>query len=361
MYGQIGCFLLGLAAAATIGFSAAANPYSFPAPDSAEADGPPLVIYSNTDIEAAGPIVAGFQQRFPNIAVVYHDLQSIEIYDRVLAESGENGPTADLALSSAMDLQVKLVNDGYATQWDTADASALPSWAVWRNTAFGVTYEPAVIVYNKPFFGDRPLPKTRADLADMLQDQASPLFGKVATYDIERSGLGFLFLARDQEHSSAIWRLVNLMGAQNVKLYTNSAAIIERVADGRFLIGYNILGSYAKRMAKTRPDLGIVVPEDYTIVLSRIALIPSDARSPELGALFLEFLLSIEGQGILARSAGLNAIRRDIVGPGTAADLRVSLGTRARPVRVGPGLLVYLDQAKRRRILERWNAALVGR
>ena len=361
MHGLVGRFLLGIAAAATFGFSAAANPYSFPAPNGTEAGAEPLVIYSNTDIEAAGPIVAGFQERFPNIAVIYHDLQSIEIYDRVLAETGENGPTADLALSSAMDLQVKLVNDGFATQWESPETAALPSWAVWRNAAFGVTYEPAVIVYNKPFFDGRVLPKTRADLVDLLGDEASPLFGKVATYDIERSGLGFLFLARDQEHSGGIWQLVNLMGAQNVKLYSNSAAIIERVADGRFLIGYNILGSYAQRMAQTRPNLGIVVPEDYTIVLSRIALIPSDARSPELGELFLEFLLSIEGQGIVARSAGLNAIRQDIEGPGTAASLSLSLGTRARPIRVGPGLLVYLDQAKRRRILERWNGALVGR
>lgn len=320
-----------------------------------------VVVYSTTDIDAARPIVEGFQGRYPGIAVEYHDLQSIALFDRVIEETDAQGETADLVLSSALDLQIKLVNDGYASQWKSAKVGKLPSWAVWRSAAFGITYEPAVIVYYKPFFENKPAPTTRAALAQYLEEDGSTFFGKIATYDVERSGLGFLFLARDQEHSADIWRLVSLMGEQGVKLYTSSAAIIDRVASGRFLLGYNILGSYAERMARTRPDLGIIAPEDYTIVMSRVALIPRAARSPGLGGLFLNFLLSLEGQRILATDAGLNAIRLDIEGANTSSSLSARLGPRARPIRVGPGLLVYLDQTKRRRLIERWNSALVGR
>jgi iron(III) transport system substrate-binding protein len=360
------CIAIVIAGLVMTSVGARAGSYTFPGRDSAAgvgsigqpANSGRAVVYSTTDINAARPIIAGFQQRYPEITIEYHDLQSIDIYERVIAESDGAGGTADMVLSSAMDLQVKLVNDGYAQQWPATDAGALPSWAVWRNAAFGLTFEPAVIVYHKPSFIDRDPPKTRADLKKLLA-QDGGLTGKVATYDIERSGIGFLFLARDQEHSRDIWDLVSLMGLRKVKLYSTSAAIIDRVANGRLLIGYNVLGSYAERMAQTRPDLAIAEPNEYTIILSRVALIPRAARRSDLGRLFLDFLLSVDGQRILATEAGLNPIRLEMEVNAGHPSLRQRLGPRARPIRVGPGLLVYMDQAKRRQVLELWNRALV--
>ncbi len=343
-------------------FEAAAEETRFPALGDTGETGPfgDVVVYSTTDLALARPIVEAFQQRYRAVAVRYFELQSLEIYDRVSRESDDGAATADLVLSSAMDLQVKLANDGYAARQSPVLAGRLPRWAVWRDTAFAVTYEPAVIIYNRPFFAGREPPRTRAELMRLLRE-GDGLFGRVATYDVERSGLGFLFLARDQEHFPQIWRLVSLMGGQGVKLYTNSAAIIDRVATGRFVLGYNILGSYAAVMAASRPDLGIILPEDYTIIASRVAIVPRAARSPGLGALFLDYLLSPEGQGTIAGQSGLGAVHPDIGGAGAAAAMQARHGARLRPISVGPGLLVYLDQVKRRRLLQRWNDALVAR
>jgi iron(III) transport system substrate-binding protein len=38
--------------------------------------------------------------------------------------------------------------------------------------------------------------------------------------------------------------------------------------------------------------------------------------------------------------------------------MQAVLGAQLQPVGVSPGLLVYLDQAKRRRLLARWDQAL---
>lgn len=347
--------------AATLPWSnASAQAVYFPARGGGEETGPvgEAVIYSTTDMALARPIVKAFQERYPAVAVSYHELQSLEIYDRVARESGAGGATADLVLSSAMDLQVKLANDGYASRQAPSQAGRLPRWAVWQDLAFAVTYEPAVIIYNRPFFEGREPPRTRAELMRALEEEDG-LFGKVATYDVERSGLGFLFLARDQKHFPHIWKLVSLMGDQGVKLYTNSAAIIDRVATGRFVLGYNILGSYAEAMAATRPELGIILPQDYTIIASRVAIVPRAARTPALGSLFLDYLLSTEGQRVIASESGLGAVHPDVEVPGGANAMQARLGARLRPISVGPGLLVYLDQVKRRKLLEMWNEALV--
>lgn len=317
-----------------------------------------LTVYSSLDLDAARPLVEAFQADNPGISVNYHEMQTLQIYERLLAEGDDGAGTADIAISSAMDLQMKLVNDGYARAVTLAHGGLWPDWAIWRDTAVALTYEPAVMIYHKPSFADRAVPNTRAGLIELLNSEDDSMFGRVATYDIERAGVGFLFLARDAEHNRALWDLVAAMGASGVKLYSNSASILERVADGRFAIGYNILGSYAAAWAQTNSDLGIVLPSDYTIVMSRIALIPEAARNPQLGTQFLDFLMSQRGQEIMASDANIPALHPRVGGDNTASRLREQVGAQLRPISVSPGLLVYLDQVKRARFISRWNQAL---
>ncbi|WP_419909335.1 ABC transporter substrate-binding protein [Hoeflea sp.] len=217
---------------------------TYPAADGTRDPQRILTVYSTLDEFVSRPLIEGFQREFPDVTVVYEEFQSLDIYERVIRETDEGDKTADLVISSAMDLQVKLVNDGYAQPVPGIDVDHWPDWATWRRSAFGLTFEPSVIVYHKPSFEGRDVPRNRADLIALLKSSEAELYGRIATYDVERAGLGFLFLARDREHNRDIWELVSAFGASGVKLYSNSSAILDRVADGRFALGYNILGSY---------------------------------------------------------------------------------------------------------------------
>ena len=73
-----------------------------------------LTVYSSLDEGVARPLIAEFQKQNIDVEIHYHDLQTLDIYERAINESDDEGATADLLLSSAMDLQVKLANDGYA-------------------------------------------------------------------------------------------------------------------------------------------------------------------------------------------------------------------------------------------------------
>lgn len=318
-----------------------------------------LVIYSSLDARLARPMIEGFQARYPDVAVRYEDLLTGAIAARVVGETDGSGRTADFVFSSAMDLSVKLANDGYARAVDVPEAADWPRWANWRDMAFALTFEPAVLVYHRPSFPDGP-PDTRLRLMEWLRT-GGPGPGRVGTYDIERSAVGYLFLARDQEHFADVWSLVRAMGAAGLEIYPTSQDIIDRVADGRLMLGYNILGSYAADQARSRPDLGLVLPRDYTVVISRVALVPRAARSPDLGAAFLSFLMSAPGQTVLAEKLRLPAVSLEVSEENSARAMQAALGDQLRPVSVSPGLLVYLDQAKRRRILSKWADALAPR
>jgi iron(III) transport system substrate-binding protein len=314
-----------------------------------------LTVYSTLDLDLAARLIDAFRNDNPGVAVRYHDLLAGEISARIVAETDGGGTTADFAFSSAMDLQIKLANDGYAQPVDIPAAGDWPQWANWRDTAFALTYEPGVIVWHKPSFPNGP-PRARLELLDWLKTPEAR--GGIGTYDITRSSVGFLYLARDEEHFADIWSLIRAMGIAELKTFATSRDIIDRVASGELKIGYNILGSYADEQSRLNPELGIVLPRDYTVVASRIGLVPRAAARPDLGRRFLEWLMGRKGQSILAEQLRLAAVSLEVRGGNSAAAMEAALGNRLRPVPVSPGLLAYLDQAKRKRILGRWAAAL---
>ena len=255
-----------------------------------------------------------------------------------------------------MDLQVKLVNDGYAERYVSPEAAALPSWAVWRNEAYGITAEPVVIAYNRTLLPEERVPRSHADLAAALTRQPEAWQGKVAAYNPETSSAGLLFLTQDLQVTLRTWDLVRALGQAGVKLYTTTATMLDRVSSGEAILAYGVFGSYALERAKRDPALGVVLPTDYTLVASRIAFIPKAARHPAAARVFMDYMLSREGQDRLA-ARSVTPARPDARRP----DDSIAAALTLRPIAVGPELLTYLDQIKRARVLRQWQRVIAGR
>ena len=318
-----------------------------------------VVIYSTMDSAEAAPLIADFGALYPGIEVQYNEMNSPEVYGRFIAETESGSDTADITWSSAMDLQIKLANDRYAEAYKSPEAPFLPEWAIWHDEAYGTTFEPAVFVYNKRLVAPDEVPHSHAEFLQLISTKADKYSGNVITYDIEKSAVGFLFLSQDSLAMPGFWSLLSAFGARNVELEANTATMIERIASGKDLIGYNLLGSYALGRAKRDPSLGVVLPRDYTLVLSRVILIAKKARHPSAARLWLDYVLSRRGQTVLAERSRLFSIRPDVTGEFTAATLARTLGASARPIGVGSGLLVFLDKAKHQEIVRRWRQAIL--
>lgn len=317
-----------------------------------------LRIHGSTDIENFAAVIADYQRLRPGTEVEYADLVAQDIYRRHLQarEGGRAG--ADLLISSGMDLQTKLANDGHALAHRSAATAGLPAWSQWRHEAFGISYEPVVIVYNKRLLPPAKVPRTRRELLALLRDPAAPLAGKVGSYDVSRSSVGYLLATQDHQLGSMAGALQAALGANRVRLEERTGALLDRVARGELALAYNVLGSYAQARVDAGAPLGIVLPEDYTLVLLRTALIPRGAPNAAEAGRFLDYLLSPRGQALLARQVGLQPIRAADGAP-LAPHARDGAGVRAlRPITLGPGLLVYLDALKRRQFLEAWRSTV---
>ncbi|WP_420014022.1 ABC transporter substrate-binding protein [Tateyamaria sp.] len=302
-----------------------------------------LRILSTADLDVFEPFLLSFQASVPEIGIDYTVSSSAEVFRAVAA-----GEAFDVVISSAMDLQFRLANDGFAQSFVSDATKALQDWAKWRNLIFAFTSEPAVAVISTRAFAGLPVPRTRQDLISILRENPERFAGTIGTYDVRSSGLGYLFATQEARISDAYWRLSEVMGRLDPHLYCCSAQMIDDVSSGRLALAYNVLGSYAgQRLAGPEGEgLQIILFEDFDNVMLRTALIPNTATAVTEAGAFVDALLEVgtrteKGEWVLPPLA-----------PSSAQEL--SFG----PIRLGPTLLVYLDPLNRRAFLESWQSAI---
>lgn len=336
--------------------SAAAETFQFPA---AQSPSRQVTIEASGDIEAVEPLIRDFQKLYPDVAVTYTDRLTIDLYDYLRSACEQADAVADLVFSSSVDHMVKLANDGCAASYISAETKRLPATLRWHDEVFGFTYEPAVIVYNRELLVPSDVPLTHAALADLLRRNPAAFQGRVGTYDIARSGIGYLFGFYDAQQSSAFGRLMEAFGRAEARLYCCTGELLREIESGRIVIGYNLLGSYAYGRLKAGAPIGIVTPGDYTLVLARAAFLPNHAPNPNEGRLFLDYLLSLRGQTVAARESFYfvqsEPPPEGVLAPGAGQEAGVF-----RQIPIGPELLAVTDQHKRRKLLGEWQKSLGG-
>ncbi|MGE0238033.1 MAG: ABC transporter substrate-binding protein [Parvibaculaceae bacterium] len=339
---------------AMTGLASGKENYRFPAAGQETAV---LTIHAVADLSAIEPMIRDFQKSQPGITVDYTDYLTNELYDLLAAQCAAGETMADIVISSSVDHIIKLANDGCAQAYSSLNTSRIPDWAKWRDEVFGFTFEPAVIVYNRNLVAAADVPRTHHDLVELLRAKPDLYDGKIGTYDIEQSGIGYLFAFFDTQQSNIFGRLLESFGRSRAILRCCTGELLARIESGELLIGYNLLSSYAYGRYRAGAPIGIVMPRDYTLVLSRTAMIPRTAEHADLGRKFLDYAVSSRGQAVAAEESFFFSFDRpvppgvDAVDPGSGSGVY-------RPIVIGPALLATLDQQNRRRFLNEWKASL---
>ncbi|QRE74622.1 ABC transporter substrate-binding protein [Methylobacterium aquaticum] len=320
-----------------------------------------LAIRSAADTDAMAPLIRDYQLLYPDVTVVYHEYITADLFSRVAAAcAAGRGPSdyaADVVISSSVDHLIKLANDGCARSHRSIETGRQPDWANWRDEVFGFTTEPAVIAYRPDLVPPEDLPRSRVALVDLLRRKPETYAGRIGSYDITLSGIGYLFAVYDARAAATYGRLVEAFGRANLQVRCCTADLIADLAAGRIVIGYNLLGSYVYGAIRRGARLGVVVPRDYTIVLSRAVLVPVTARAVGDAFAFVDYLLSERGQ----RVSREQAFFFDRTGPlpeGVDGPPSLSAAGAFRPITVGPVLLAVQDRAKRARFLAEWRQSI---
>ena len=296
-----------------------------------------LSILSSTDTSFFAPIIKSFLDKYPDIKIEYFVTGTASL-DEIFRKSPEK---YDIIISSAMDLQLKLVNDGYAKKINQIDH---PNWAKWRQSLFAFTIEPAAIVLNKKAFKNIAIPKTRQDLIKELRSRSTFFRNKIGTYDVRKSGLGYLFATQDARTSETFWRLMEVMGGLGTKLYCCSGDMIDDLVSGKIAVAYNVLGSYAEARKKKSDEIEIILPADFPTNMMRTALVSNSSSRVKTSETFIRHLLNTQTEKNNDKTHSLPPL---FLKPGQ------------QTIILEPALMTYLDKLKRKTFIKEWERAII--
>ena len=231
-----------------------------------------------TDTPVFAALARGFQQARPDIALIYREIGSRELYEQAAAanfgrrridqfgsrlanQTGQRwlchalhialrGRIAFLGRMALGSVRLHLRARGHGLQRESA---SLPR-------RHRVRARPCCACWN------RNRPACTAGWAPTILPPAVS-----AIYWHRKTNLA----------SSNFWGLANAMGEVNVQLYSTSAAILDDIEQGKLDLGYNVLGSYALARQAAGHPIGIVIPQDYVLVLARSALIARSTTHPD--------------------------------------------------------------------------------
>ncbi|OWT75873.1 MULTISPECIES: extracellular solute-binding protein [unclassified Achromobacter] len=317
---------------------------------------PVLAIAGTTDTPTMSGLIQAFQNAHPGVAVTYREMGSRALYEAAVAD---HLPDVDVLMSPATDLQIRLANDGYALRYETTRTAGMPEWATWRNEVFGFTLEPVVIVYNPRRYTEATAPRSHQALLRLLESEGAALHGRIGTYDLTRSSVGYLLAEQDEQVSSDFWGLAHALGRAGVRRAACATDILDAIERDELDLGYNVLGSHALAREAASGRIGVVFPQDYELVLTRSVLIARKTRQPALARALVDWLLSPAGQAATARQAGLGSLIAGTPGPWTADGVLTRTSGIVQPIAMGPGLLAGLDRQRQARFIRNW-ARLVG-
>ena len=302
----------------------------------------PLSIAAALDRPAIAPVLAAFEAAHPEIDVHYADLSTRAVERR----THDAAHPPDVVISSAMPSQMAAANAGFAARLTDGAARAWPARFKWRNTVFGFTFEPVVLAYRADQLPPDMDLHSHGALFRALIAHRSRLCGRVAIYDPARSAVGYALYRADAGHTARFWQLVSALGSVDAQEMPTTKTMLDGLSSGRFVLAYNLIGSYARQYAATHPHIELVETDDYTLVLSRMVFVHRRAPHPIAARRFVNYLLSPAGQRVLARQTALSSPLPGVRDTPDAA--------RFMPIALDAGLLAQADDSQRQRDLAQW-------
>ncbi len=297
------------------------------------------------------PLLAGFAARHPGIEVEFVDGISGTLHQRYLDAQVKGRGEVDVLWSSAMDLQMDLVQSGHARVCAGAAGPGFPAWANYRDMAFATTLEPLVTLVNRDLLDPATAAGSLAEITAVLRAAPQGLRDKLACYDIGNNGLGFLALLHESADEGVFEAFMRALAAARPRTHGSNPPLVEEVASGRAALAYHVLGAFALRALRAHAVLAIAPTAAAQTAVSRIAFVPVSAPHPVAGRMFLEYLLSVEGQEKLGDSELFPLRAADAMPP--------QLGRAVRaPIAIDKGFDALLDTQRRDRLTERWRSAL---
>ncbi|WIY52042.1 ABC transporter substrate-binding protein [Devosia sp. YIM 151766] len=307
----------------------------------------PLVLMGTEAPEVMRGLVEALGQSAESggLAVDYRQARPAQIVSR-LSSQADAAALPHLVLLPTPDLAVYLANEGHTLPQALPAGLQAPHW---RHEVFVVGHDAAVFVTHKRRVADEEGPRSRIELARMLERHRSRFQGRVGLVNIGIDNVAYGYAAQDSLRSALFWRISGAFGASRARIFDTPEELLAALSEGIIDFGYNVPLSAARRAASNDPEIQIIIPQDYVLALPWTVLVPARAGRQD------GMLLPSELVGLFF----LPPVRQALSGMGLIPIGAGSGMENMQMIELGPELLVFLDPLKRSRFLDTWFQQVV--
>lgn len=272
-------------------------------------EGGDLTIYSNTDQQSWAPIIDAFQEKFPWVGSVNAtNLDSDEVFQRVLSEQAIDQDSADIVVTNAADAWADFAGrPDTLVNYASPEMPHLPDFAQPMPNVYTLSVDPISLVYNTELLTEDEAPTSIADLAAKVQEFPEDFNGAIAVRN-PKGAFGFTVTrAYVDNNPDAAWgALAEILPFS--KNETSTGGMVEKVTSGEYTIGFFMGSPALTAEQRTGGLIKAVFPTDGTPLLRRGIGIAGGAPHEATAKLFLDFVLSEAGQSAVSEG-GLTAYR----------------------------------------------------
>ncbi len=277
------------------------------APEEGQEAGPSgkLVLYSPANEEEYSMVVDAFQAKYPDIQIETVQGGSGELKTRLESES--KSPTADVMFGGLTQADAYSYKDLWADYVSPYDAGIAPAY---QNESGKVTMKSVNI---QVLFVNKELAKEAGVEIKGLADLLNPaLKGKIAMIDPSSSATAYRWLTcilyvmgNGDPESEAAWTYVEQL-IQNLggNLQTSSSVAHKSVYGKEYVVGLTSESNGVSYLSDGFGDeVEVVYPAEGTTAASYGVAVVNGAPNPDNAKLFVDFIVSDEGQQIYANSS----------------------------------------------------------
>jgi len=266
-----------------------------------------LNLYHNLPPPGDEGMIAAFEKSYPEIKVETVRLGSAAMMQRFEAETTAGASRADVVMTNYDEEENGWVDKGWVLKWAPPEAAAFPPEYKHRDSLFTTQLYREAIVYNTTRVKAAEAPKQYADLLDAKWK------GKV--------GLNPPWRSVTVQGAIAFWdkklgltNIAQKLKDNDVRFFNGSAGVMQAVVRGDVWIASLIDPAVINALADGAP-VAAVYPETGVPAAVANTFVPAKAPNPAVGKVFVNWLLSEQGQTALQDSAGSPAARPGVKPP----------------------------------------------
>lgn len=248
-------------------------------------------LYSSMVLDVIEPIIEEFEARHPDIRIDLLYSGSVELEQRIFAEIEAGNLRADVIWAANPALFLNLKQAGWLQRYDSPHADALmPGLKDEDNMFFAGRVHHMGIGYNTNQVTADQVPQTWAEFLEWgpRAAMASPL----------HSGTNFNMMGAFVQHENIGWEWFEQAREAQVQVVRGTGDVTRGVTSGEFAVIKGIDYIMAAEAARGAP-VAFAFPSDGVLALPSPLAIGKNAPNVEAARLFVDFVLSPEGQQIL--------------------------------------------------------------